>query len=203
MRNPSRSAVPTTVMPQLLHDALRFRSGEGSLAPWQVPRHLRDWLLDAGSLTRRLLAISGGDFRVQVLRQGFLHALPVERQELGLALREWPFVREVLLHCHGQPWVFARTLIPAASLQGRVRALTRLGTKPLGAVLFSDPQVRRGPIAVARLRANTLRIAGQPNPELWGRRSLFYLAGQPLLVSEYFLPECPLYSGSSRQTDTH
>lgn len=180
-------------MPEILHDALRFRSGEGSIPPWQVPRSLRDWLLDAGSLTRRLVAVSNGHFRVELLRQGYLQALPVERHELGLGLREWPFVREVLLRCHEQPWVFARTLIPAATLQGRARALTHLGTKPLGAVLFSDPQVRRGPIAVVRLRPNTLGIGGQPNPELWGRRSIFFLSGLPLLVSEYFLPDCPVY----------
>lgn len=181
-------------MPDLLHAPLLFRSGEGSLAPWQIPRNLRDWLLDAGSLTRRLVTLSGGDFRVQLLRQGFMHALPAERQELGLGLREWPFVREVLLRCHDAPWVFARTLIPTNSLQGPVRALTHLGTRPLGAVLFSDPKVRRGPIAVTRLRANTLGIGGEPNPELWGRRSIFYLAEMPLLVSEYFLPACPMYS---------
>lgn len=182
-------------LPDLLRDVLRFHGGDGGLSPWQVPRSLRDWLLDTGSLTRRLVAVSDGHFRVQVIRRGFLPALPVERQALGLAGREWPFVREVLLHCHDQPWVFARTLIPTTSLQGRVRGLTRLGNRPLGAILFSDPQTRRGPIAVARLRANSLGIDGQPNPPLWGRRSLFYLAGLPLLVSEYFLPTCPLYAG--------
>ena len=133
MRNPALTSAP---LPELLHDALRFRSGDGSMPPWQVPRSLREWLLDAGSLTRRLVTLTQGDFRVQVLRQGFMHALPAERRELGLDLREWPFVREVLLRCHDEPWVFARTLIPATSLQGRVKALTHLGTKPLGAVLF-------------------------------------------------------------------
>lgn len=196
MRNPVRPPLAAPAMPEILHDAVRFRSGGGNLPPWQVPRNLRDWLLDPGSLTRRLVTVSEGHFRVQVLRQGFMHALPVERHELALGLREWPFVREVLLRCHEEPWVFARTLIPATSLQGRMRALTRLGSRPLGAVLFSDPQVRRGPIAVSRLRANTFGIADQPNPDLWGRRSLFYLADLPLLVSEYFLPACPMYGSN-------
>lgn len=182
-----------TPLPELLHDALRFRSGAGSVAPWRVPRGLREWLLDAGSLTRRLVAVSGGDFRVQLLRQGFLPALPMERTELDLATREWPFVREVLLRCHDQPWVFARTLIPRPTLQGRARALTHLGVKPLGAVLFSDPQVRRGPIAVARLAPARLGLAMGNDTPIWGRRSVFYLSGLPLLVSEYFLPACPMY----------
>jgi chorismate--pyruvate lyase len=185
--------VSQTLFPELLHDALRYRSGAGRLAPWRVPPALRPWLLDAGSLTRRLVQVSNGHFRVEVLRQGYLPTLPVERQELGLGMREWPFVREVLLRCHDQPWVFARTLIPRTTLQGRVRGLTHLGTKPLGAVLFSDPQVRRGPIAVARLQPARLGLDLPAATPLWGRRSVFYISGLPLLVSEYFLPDCPLY----------
>src|SRR5690606_9493092 len=127
-----------------------------------VPRPYRHWLLDPGSLTKRLIRASGGQFRVQVLRQGFLPASPHERHELALGQREWPFVREVALLCHGTPWVFARTLIPSATLKGPARALTHLGTKPLGAVLFNDPQVRRGPIAVSRLKAVQLGTALAP-----------------------------------------
>lgn len=180
-------------LPSILHDPTRYRGGHGSVPPYRVPRPYRDWLLDPGSLTRRLIRESGGHFRVQVLRQGFLPAHAVERHELGLAPREWPFVREVALLCHDTPWVFARTLIPAITLQGPARALTHLGSKPLGAVLFNDPLVRRGPIAVSRLAAAQLGQPWAEEGEIWGRRSCFYLADLPLLVSEYFLHACPMY----------
>jgi len=180
-------------LPAILHDATLYRSDRGNVPPYRVPRGYRDWLLDAGSLTQRLVRASGGDFRVEVLRQGFLPALSMERRELHLNLREWPFVREVVLRCHEQPWVFARTLIPADTLRGRARALTHLGTKPLGAVLFNDPEVRRGPIAVSRLKATQFGDPWAGEGEIWGRRSLFFLAGKPLLVSEYFLHHCPMY----------
>lgn len=180
-------------LPAILHDPTLYRSDPGNVPPYRVPRSYRDWLLDAGSLTRRLIRESDGAFRVEVLRQGFLPALAMERRELALGLRERPFVREVTLRCHDSPWVFARTLIPADTLRGRARALTHLGSKPLGAVLFNDPDVRRGPIAVSRHRAAQFGQPWASEGEIWGRRSLFYLSGKPLLVSEYFLHNCPMY----------
>ena len=106
-------------------------------------------------------------------------------------------VREVQLLCDEVPWVFARTLIPASSLKGPARRLTRLGSRPLGAVLFADRQVRRGDTEVARLQpgerlfhAATDSLVPSPGA-IWGRRTLFYMAGRPLLVNELFLPQIP------------
>jgi chorismate--pyruvate lyase len=72
-----------------------------------------------------------------------------------------------------------------------------LGEKPLGAVIFSAPKVRRGITQYARLlprhplyAAATAHVATKPR-ELWGRRTLFYLSGRPILVNEIFLPEIP------------
>jgi chorismate--pyruvate lyase len=93
--------------------------------------------------------------------------------------------------------VFARTVIPRATLTGPRRRLTRLKTRPLGAVLFADPSMQRGPVEIARLTPRdklypvALRHLGRQPPEIWGRRSLFTLGGKPLLVSEIFLPGIP------------
>jgi chorismate--pyruvate lyase len=163
-----------------------------------VPTGLEDWLLDRGSLTSRLLKASEGAFKVRLLHQGWGRPLYSESQLLRTRRAEAALVREVELLGHGTPWVFARTLIPASSLRGGARRLASLGDKPLGAVLFSDPSMRRGPIQVARLQprhplfaAATSHLQQKP-AELWGRRTLFYLAGKPLLVNEIFLPEIPL-----------
>jgi chorismate--pyruvate lyase len=109
----------------------------------------------------------------------------------------WAIVREVELRCNGVPWVFARSLIPAVSLRGAARRLSMLGDRPLGELLFSDPAMRRGSIQVARLlprnrlfKAATGRMMHVPG-EIWGRRTLFYLADQRLLVNEIFLPDIP------------
>ena len=107
-------------------------------------------------------------------------------------------VREVELLCHDQPWVFARTVIPATSLRGPARRLGRLRERPLGQVLFADPRTRRGSTEIARLlpRHPLFNVAVGALPqipaEIWGRRTLFYFAGHPLLVNEIFLPKIPV-----------
>lgn len=102
-------------------------------------------------------------------------------------------VREVYLLCREQPCVFARTVIPARTLRGKYRRLTRLGNKSLGAVLFADKSMRRSSLEIAhlmpgqRLFERALRDLLARPPLIWGRRSLFHLAGNPLLLSEIFL----------------
>jgi chorismate--pyruvate lyase len=112
--------------------------------------------------------------------------------------RQLVLVRDVVLLCNDVPWVFARTLIPAKTLQGPARHLMQLGERPLGAVLFSDPKVTRGATQIARLHpGHTLFDSAckqlKQAPELlWGRRTLFYVGRRPLLVNELFLPSLPM-----------
>ena len=113
-----------------------------------------------------------------------------------MRLGELAIIREVELLCFGQPWVFARTLIPARSLQGAARRLAFLGDRPLGEVLFADPHMQRGDIQMARItERHRLFFRATKHlskaEEIWGRRSLFKLAGNPLLVNEIFLPDIP------------
>lgn len=159
-----------------------------------MPASINDWLRDEGSLTRALVHACPGRFRVAVQRQGWRDGLNSERQLLGISPRSAVLLREVELLCDEQPWVFARTLIPARSLRGRARALAHLRNRPLGAVLFADPATRRLAVQAARLNARhglyhaaCAHLAERP-AELWGRRTLFAYAGQTLLVNEIFLP---------------
>jgi chorismate--pyruvate lyase len=162
-----------------------------------VPESVLRWLLDPASLTRRIQSACPGCFRVEVLFQGWAHPQRNEARELGMRTGSWGFVREVYLLCDGRPWVFARTVIPRTTLTGPRRRLTRLKTRPLGAVLFADPTMQRGPVEIARLTpcdklflAAIQHLAQQPEM-IWGRRSQFTLGGKPLLVSEIFLPGIP------------
>ncbi len=163
-----------------------------------APRRFHRWLRDPASLTRRVIGACPGRFRVQVLRQHWARPLPSEAALLGMRRGERALLREVRLQCDGRSWVFARTLIPVGSLRGRARRLGQLGSRPLGAVLFADPTTRRGALQQARLGPRHAlfheALAGLPveRPEaLWGRRTLFIYAGQPLLVNEIFLPGIP------------
>lgn len=151
-----------------------------------MSRPLRNWLLDRGSLTDRLITKSAGQFRVEVLRQYRGVARPDEARRLGLDERQAAWIREVVLYGNNTPWVFARSILPEKSLAHSLRHLKRLGNKPLGAVLFNDPHMYRSAIEIARFDARDLPV--DIDGHAWGRRSVFYLRKQPLLVTEVFLP---------------
>ena len=159
-----------------------------------IPLPIAPWLFDAASLTQRLRQVCQGRFQVRVVSQRRVRPLRDERVALRMRDHEHALVRMVYLLCDGQPWVFARTVIPAASLRGPRRRLLRLGNRPLGALLFADPHMQRGPVEVVCVpSASALLVAAthgmQRRPQaIWGRRSLFRLGGKPLLVSEFFLP---------------
>ena len=182
------------------------RRWQGSDASWrdvspgivrQVSRGLSPWLVSTDSLTQRLVDRCDAGFSVRVLRQAVERPLASESLMLGLPRGRFAFVRQVQLLCGNRPVVYARTVIPIETAHTRLKGLTRLGTRPLGAVLFSTPGMRRGKIQLARIDAKQglSRLAHRGvDAELctiWGRRSLFYLYNQPLLVSEIFLSDFP------------
>jgi len=132
--------------------------------------------------------------QVQVLRQVWGRPDSGEALALGMKRHGRVWLREVQLLCDDQSWVYARTVIPATTLAGPARCLLRLGNRPLGAVLFADPTVVRGGVEIACLRSRhrlyrraSLSLTTKPTI-LWGRRSLFWMGGRPLLVAEVFLP---------------
>ncbi|MEE9342270.1 MAG: chorismate lyase [Gammaproteobacteria bacterium] len=159
----------------------------------QLPVELAGWLRDKASLTDRIRSCCTGAFSVQVLEQGWACPRLHESRVLTTKHGERALVRQVHLLCDDQPWVFARTVIPVRTLEGPQRQLGCIGNKPLGAYLFSDPSMKRGPVEIAQ------HFPGNPDYEmaasvlknkpssLWGRRSVFRVGKKPLLVSELFL----------------
>lgn len=160
----------------------------------RVPDGLLSWLLDAGSLTDRLRNACNGHFQVRVLSERWQRPRCDESLSLGARFSTVAWVRQVQLLCDGKPWVFARTVIPATTLTGPQRRLAHLGNRPLGAFLFADPGMRRGPVEIAPLRAGDSMFSEAVHgldhrpEEVWGRRSVFRIDGKPLLVTEVFLP---------------
>ncbi len=171
-----------------------FWSDQKRVLRAHVPVDRWHWLLDPASLTHRVRQACDGPFRVALLRQTWGRITRSEAEVLGLRHGERCLVREVQLLCAERPWVFARTIIPAHTLRGPQRRLGCLGTRPLGAVLFADPSMRRGPVQIAAITARhgiyaraTQHLRTRP-AVIWGRRSVFHVGGKPLLVSEFFLP---------------
>ncbi|HET8731173.1 MAG TPA: chorismate lyase [Moraxellaceae bacterium] len=149
---------------------------------WQLhpPGPIRNWLLEPGSLTARLVRQAGGDFHVRLLAQYWGRPAPEEARRMGLAPGRYALIREVALVGGGTDWVRARSVLPVSALAGPGRRLRRLGTRSLGHLLFRDPTLRRGPIEITLLN--------QPEGKVFARRSHLVYHGHPLLVAECFLP---------------
>ena len=160
--------------------------------PAQMPENLVPWLIDNGSLTRKLVALSKDQFEVEVLRQEVATPDAAEANALKITQQTPVMIREVVLKGRGRPWVFARSILPMTTMTGRLAGLRTLSNQPLGELLFQDPSMTREPLEMACLPARILSVpaalAAGDEP-LWARRSVFFLDRKPLLVSEVFLPE--------------
>lgn len=179
----STSAIPPNMQ-------LRWQPMSRWPASYRPDSRLKTWLEDTGSLTARLVNLSSGAFKVQVQRQYLGIPSLGEQQVLGMKHPVLALIREVVLCGEGQPWVFARSVLPITSLCGKLRHLRKQNTRPLGAFLFSQPRLQRSSIAVAQISDDHAYVPARLTQEqnLWGRRSVFYLDAKPLLVSEVFLP---------------
>jgi chorismate lyase len=158
----------------------------GAGAPW------RSWLLHRGLLTRRIEKRCE-KFSVRLLFQGAARA-GVDERPPGVSRAQLVLVREVSLRCASTPVIFAHSIAGLRHLRGPWRALSTLGSRPLGAALFDNPRVRRHPMRFRKLisrhalHQKACREAGRPLPALWARRTPYTLRGAPILVTEVFLP---------------
>jgi chorismate--pyruvate lyase len=159
-----------------------------------APEAMRHWLAGGGSLTDKLKAHSGA-FRVQRLHQHPALCLSDEAAVIGLHRGSRVVEREVLLRCDNTPVVFGHTVVPMSADASDWPLFSALGERSLGSTLFGDPQVRRGELEFARLRAShplALRARAatgmQDEQILYARRCLYQRHNGLLLVTEVFMP---------------
>src|SRR3990167_1216726 len=156
-----------------------------SVVHWQ-------WLCDADSLTKRLQHLLADRIQFCLVSEGIAELAQDECEILGFALPHpecW--VRHIEWRFCGELWITARTVLP---LQSSNPLLRTIGGVPIGKYLFQPGTYQRGPIEIAELQPRDdfcrfLKIPLSLLPAtLWGRRSLFCLANEKLLVSEVFFP---------------
>ncbi|NNM69813.1 MAG: chorismate lyase [Gallionella sp.] len=158
-----------------------------------LPEAYAPWLHDRGSLTARIRQRCA-HFAVQPVHNGLARIAFDESSVLGIPPHRSTWSREVFLHADGKPVVFAHSACARIHLRGVWQAMSGLGDRSLGSLLFSHPLLSRQPLHYLALRGHHplyRRAAGvleNPPPTLWARRSLFCLHGAPLLVTEVFLP---------------
>ena len=160
----------------------------------QVNSQILSWLSDQGSLTKRLKAYCPDQFSVEVLAEEWVRPDPSEARLLNVPITQRVLLRQVHLKCGNNLCVYARSVIPLSTLQGKHRRLQFLGNKPLGEYLFASPNLQRSRVEWSKLTAQSslYKVAMPQNDKkeetLWGRRSLFTIDKKSLLVSEFFLP---------------
>ncbi|OZI53881.1 chorismate--pyruvate lyase family protein [Bordetella genomosp. 5] len=158
---------------------------------------MRHWLMRPGALTAGLRQV--GQVRLRVTGEYAQGALPDEARAMHIAPGTPVWVREVLMSVDGVDSVPARSLAPLTASHGAWQGMRRLSTRPLADMLYHDRTVTRSPFAVRRLAAPVpffQSLQGLLDAQhgehaarhLWARRSVFWRAGQPLLVAECFLP---------------
>ena len=157
-----------------------------------IDARLRAWMIGKGLLTVRLKAACNGSFSLRLidqwtslLHEGHRHGLRTE-DTAGL-------FRDVEMHCSGQAWVFAQSIIPDSTLSAHPW-LAELGDAALGETLSGLSGYERSAYefgwlpADHSITARALRNAEVKLQGLWARRSRILLRGAPILVQELFLP---------------
>ena len=158
----------------------------------RAPDNVRDWLGWPDSLTERVAEHLGDRVQVRVLSERYDRLLTDERTHLDVRAHT-ARIREVQLEVRGVPYVVARTVFPDATARVMNNALRQLGTRSLGSLLFG---ALRAPVQrreFTQLESKSalfcvLRDHLADRADLWARRALHVLQGQPLLVTEVFLP---------------
>lgn len=158
----------------------------------QPTQGLASWLNETGSLTKRLRNTYGTQLSVQVLHHQWRPTFIDESRLLASCDQRFHLIREVLLYAGAQPLILARTVLPQETIRIAQRNLSHLGTRPLGEVIFAYPDLERRRREFALMTPNLWSVAARErfplDANLWGRRTLYAIHQQPLLVSEYFLP---------------
>jgi len=157
-----------------------------------LPENVQSWTYESGSLTRRLRDYYGDAIGVKVLLQQWNTPFLSERRLLKLHENKYSLIREVLLHADGKPLILARTIIPAKTVKVAKSNLAHLGSRPLGEVIFSYPKLERIEMDVTLINLSTwtqpaIAEANIDQP-VSGRRTVYAIAHQQMLVSEFFLP---------------
>lgn len=102
-------------------------------------------------------------------------------------------VREVVLYGDDSPWVFARSILPEGLCE---TALSGLGEKPLGQLIFNNNAYQRSSFEISQLPASHPLLTSlglSSSYPLWARRSRFFLNSFSMSVAEVFLPGAPAY----------
>jgi len=135
-----------------------------------IPEHILPWIINNKSLTAKLKN-KYKDFYVNLIQQSQQKPKNCEIQLLKIKNQD-TIIREVELMGNNSPVVFARSVIPKTE---DTKKLLKIGTRPLGEILFNDNKIQRGQLEIST------------NTNIFARRSIFTIGNTKILVMEIFL----------------
>lgn len=155
------------------------------------PSHIvRDWLLEQGSLSKRLRDCSQ-ELTVELHLHQWCSGEQLTHDEQSLLDAPTDYLlRQVVLSGDGSPWVVGSTIIPQSTAEDSDFNLSNLGEKPLGEAVFKANLVDRDRLQLSRIETDS--------GFLYARRSRLWMNHKPMLVTELFLPSAPIYHQEKR-----
>lgn len=169
--------------------------------PQSLPSELTEWLLEQGFITGKARE-KGAHMQVTLLTNEWQMPWPWEENLLtsstnpreGQSIEKQCLIREICMEGNREPWWFARTVIPEATLNDHGKQLLSLGTMPIGEFLFKQPDLVRTPFDFALIKPEQVefqhihQFGFADKTSLWARRSVFHFDHKQLLLTEVFLP---------------
>ncbi|WP_373054810.1 chorismate lyase [Vibrio salinus] len=145
------------------------------------------WLSEQGSLSV-LLKSHCDSLTVELLENSWVGYEQLQDDEKWLLPDQSHYlIRKVILRGDGMPWVFGYSVIPETTALSQHYDLTNIGELPLGETIFSANKVRRDCLMMSKIK-NT------DGDMLDIRRSRLWMEENPLLVTELFLSDSPIYA---------
>jgi len=137
---------------------------------------IKSWLLEQGPITKRISKEKS--FSLELLRDDIGEVEVQDQQFIGSLAKEFK-VREVVLNGDKIPLVFARTIIPLLTIEKGFAELGKLGTRPLGDILFEKKIFKKEKSVYASFKLQ--------QDTFWGRKIRYSVNEQPFSVMEVFL----------------
>lgn len=196
------------------HDSTEYAKKPKEMTGWHGSDALRAEGLSSpilklvtykNSITQLVEQLINAPTNISVLYQGSARPPDYESDFISTHLGSKQLVcREICMTCMSTPILVARTIWSRED-SALDQAMEQLGTKPLATLLFREPSR-----AELRLREAKVLSENDPlyrftrkatanfgsNPKLVARRSLYWLAQQPLLLTEVFLPAAQQLMGT-------
>ena len=105
--------------------------------------------------------------------------MDIIEDDLIVANYEENNTREVILYSDEKPLIYAKSIIPLATIRLGLGVLGNLKENPLGDILFSNPEIKKKYMLFAKFRSNEKIFCG--------RKGIYTVKGYPFSVCEIFL----------------